>query len=267
MKKYFSFFRLRFVTGLSYRTAALAGVATQFFWGAMGIMVYRAFYAADAAAFPMTFSETVSYIWLQQAFLALFMVWLTESEIFDAVINGNIAYELCRPVHIYDMWFSRSVANRLAKAVLRCFPILVFAVFLPAPYGIAKPADIQTFLLFLLTMVLGLLVVVAFCNLIYVLAFFTVSPEGLKIFAGSAVEFLSGAIIPLPFFPDSVRVVAELLPFASMQDVPLRVYSGNIAGAGLIKPILLQIFWIVVLVAAGKGLCAIAVKRITVQGG
>lgn len=267
MKKYFSFFRLRFLIGLSYRTAALAGIATQFFWGAMGIMVYRAFYLADAAAFPMTFSETVSYIWLQQAFLAFFIVWIMENEIFDAISNGNVAYELCRPVHIYDMWFSRSVANRLAKAVLRCFPILIFAAFLPAPYGIAGPADIQTFLLFLLTMVLGLLVTVAFCNLIYVLTFFTISPEGLKIFASSAVEFLSGAIIPLPFFPDPVRTVAEILPFASMQDVPLRVYSGNIAGAGLIKPIFLQVFWIVVLVAAGKSLCAVAVKRITVQGG
>ena len=32
MKKYLSFFRLRFITGLQYRTAALAGIATQFFW-------------------------------------------------------------------------------------------------------------------------------------------------------------------------------------------------------------------------------------------
>ena len=41
MKKYFSFFRLRFVMGLQYRTAALAGIFTQFFWGAMTIMQTR----------------------------------------------------------------------------------------------------------------------------------------------------------------------------------------------------------------------------------
>lgn len=68
MKKYLSFFRLRFTLGLQYRTAALAGICTQFAWGFLDIMVYRAFYETDAAAFPMTFQATASYIWLQQAF-------------------------------------------------------------------------------------------------------------------------------------------------------------------------------------------------------
>ena len=35
MKKYLSFFRLRFNTGLQYRAAALAGIVTQFFWGCL----------------------------------------------------------------------------------------------------------------------------------------------------------------------------------------------------------------------------------------
>ena len=44
MKKYLSFFRLRFITGLQYRTAALAGIATQFFWGTMEILTFRALF-------------------------------------------------------------------------------------------------------------------------------------------------------------------------------------------------------------------------------
>ena len=43
VKKYWSFFRLRFSMGLQYRIAAIAGMATQFFWGGMNILVYRAF--------------------------------------------------------------------------------------------------------------------------------------------------------------------------------------------------------------------------------
>ena len=118
-----SFFRLRFSMGLQYRAAAIAGIVCQFLWGFMEIMVYHAFYRADASAFPMTIEATATYIWLQQAFLALFMAWFMENEIFDSILNGNIVYELCRPIDIYNMWFSRSVANRLSRAVLRCFPI------------------------------------------------------------------------------------------------------------------------------------------------
>ena len=103
--------------------------------GAMEILIYNAFYDANAAAFPMSFQATSSYIWLQQAFLAFFMAWFMEEEIFDSIISGNIVYELCRPIRIYNMWFARSVANRLSRAVLRCFPILIIAVFLPKPYG------------------------------------------------------------------------------------------------------------------------------------
>ena len=266
-KKYLSFFRLRFLMGLQYRAAAAAGIVTQFVWGFMECLVYRAFYEADAGAFPMTFPAVVSYIWMQQAFLAFFMAWMMENEIFDTIMNGDIAYELCRPVSIYDMWFARSVANRLSKAILRCFPILIVASFLPKPFRLSFPETGYTFLIFLCSMVLGLLVTVSFCMLVYVLTFFTVSPQGLRMLFVSSVEFFAGAVIPLPFFPDSLRALMELLPYAAMQNVPLRIYSGDLYGREMAVAMGLQVFWLVALTVVGKGLCSVAEKRVTVQGG
>lgn len=267
MRKYISFFRLRFSMGLQYRAAALAGMVTQFFWGGMNILMYSAFYETNAAAFPMTLEATVTYVWLQQALLVLFAAWLIEHEIFDDIVSGNVVYELCRPIDIYDMWFARSVANRLSRAALRCFPILIAAALLPAPYGMTAPADARHFALFLLTGVLGFLVTVAFFMLVYALTFFTVSPSGLRILITSVVEFFAGAVIPLPFFPDGVRRVMELLPFASMQNVPLRVYSASLTGDELLRAMGLQVFWLAALVIAGRALCALAMRRMTLQGG
>lgn len=267
MKKYLSFFRLRFVVGLQYRAAALAGIVTQFVWGFMEIMIFHAFYQADAAAFPMSFSATATYIWLQQAFLAFFAAWMMENEIFAEILNGDIAYELCRPVHIYEMWFSRSIATRLSRAVLRCFPILLAAVFMPPPYGIAAPAGFLHFSLFLLTLVLGLAVTVSFCMLVYVLTFFTISPQGLRMLFTSVVEFFAGAVIPIPFFPERVQGILELLPFASMQNVALRIYSGSMSSGQMQKAILIQVFWLAAVTAAGKLLCRLAERRVCVQGG
>jgi len=267
MKKYLSFFRLRFTMGLQYRAAAFAGIVTQFAWGFMEIMVFRAFYHADAAAFPMSFSATASYLWLQQAFLAFFAAWMMENEIFDSIVNGNIAYELCRPINIYNMWYSRSIANRLSRAVLRCFPILIVAAFLPQPYGIETPASLLHFILFLITLALGLAVTVSFCMMIYMLTFFTISPQGLRMGFTSTVEFFAGAVIPLPFFPEKIQKILELLPFASMQNVALRIYSGSMGNSEMQKAILLQVFWLIAVTIAGKLLCRLAEKRITVQGG
>ncbi len=267
MKKYISFFRLRFSMGLQYRTAAAAGIVTQFFWGVMEILVYRAFYEADAAAFPMSYEAVVTYIWLQQAFLAVFGAWIVEGEIFEAIRNGNIAYELCRPIGIYQMWFSRSVANRTSKALLRCVPILAVAALLPAPYGLRLPADPLCGCLFLLTLLLGLLVIVAFTMLVYITTFYTLSPDGVRIFFVSAVEFFAGAVIPLPFFPDKLRYILELLPFAAMQNVPLRIYSGSMTGEEMLRAVCLQVFWLAALVGAGLYLCRKAERKVLVQGG
>lgn len=267
MKKYFSFLRMRVINGLQYQTAAYAGIITQFTWGAMELLLYRAFYQANVDAFPMTFEALATYIWMQQAFLTMFMPWIWEGELFGCIENGDVAYELCRPISIYWMWFSRCIASRLSKVALRCLPILVTAFFLPKPYGINLPAHASVFVLFWITMVLGLLDVVAFSMLIYMSAFFTIQSNGMRVIVNSVAELLSGAVLPLPFLPDAWRVVVELLPFAMMQNVPLRVYSGDINGEEVYQKIALQIFWLFVMVLIGKWMEQKAMKKVVVQGG
>ena len=267
MKKYISFFRLRFSMGLQYRTAAFAGIATQFVWGFMEVLMFKAFYEAEPEAFPMTLQATCSYVWMQQAFLTLFMAWVLENEIFDSIVNGNISYELCRPINMYDMWFARSTANRFSKVLLRCFPVLIFSAFLPEPYGIMAPVSASAFVWFLITLILGAFVTIAFCMLIYMTCFFTVSAMGVRMVAVSIVEFFQGGVIPLPFFPESIQKIMELLPFAAMQNVALRIYSGDLAGDAMKRAVILQVFWLVVLIAVGKFMNRVAMKKVIVQGG
>ncbi len=267
MKKYISFFRLRFNMGIQYRAAAAAGVVTQFVWGFMECFLFRAFYEADPAAFPMEFSATVSYVWMQQAFLAVFATWMMDNEIFDMIKNGNIAYELCRPVSVYRVWFARNCALRLSRAALRCVPILLVAVLLPEPFRLTPPADGRTLGMFAVTMALGLLVTVSIAMIVYALSFFTITPQGLTIFFTSAMEFFSGAIIPLPFLPQPLRTITELLPFAGMQNVPLRIYGGDLAGTEMARAVGLQVFWLAALLLLGGWLCGKGVRRIVVQGG
>ena len=90
MKAYGSFFRIRFLGGLQYRAAAIAGMTTQLAWGGLYILLYKAFYEADASAFPMTFSQVVDYNWLRQAFLTLLFVWMLDRETLETISSGVI---------------------------------------------------------------------------------------------------------------------------------------------------------------------------------
>jgi len=267
MKKYCALFRIRFINSLQYRAAALAGLATQFAWGFMEISAFSAFYRTNPAAFPMEFSQTVSYIWMQQAFLALFMMWFWEHDIAASIMEGSIAYEMVRPLDLYNRWFCQIAANRLARAVLRCSPILIVAFLVPEPYRMTLPPDTSQLFLFLLSALLALSVVVAFSMLMYISLFYTLSPTGVRLFVAVISDFLAGGIVPLPFFPAPVRAVAEWLPFAAMQNMPLRIYSGNIMGMDAFAGIGLQVFWLAVLLSVGRLMMGRALKKVIVQGG
>jgi ABC-2 type transport system permease protein len=267
MKAYLSVFRIRFANAIQYRAAALAGVVTQYAWGFMELLMFWAFYRANPDAFPMTFQQTVNYIWVQQAFLALFMTWFYEYEIFWAISSGAVAYEMVRPLDLYGRWFSQTAATRVAKCVLRSLPILLVALFIPGPLRMTLPPSAGQFLLFLLSAALALCVVVAFSMLVYVSVFFTLDSSGVRRITAAAVDFLAGAILPLPFFPPAFRAVIELTPFAAMQNMPLRIYSGNIAGADAIRGIALQVFWLAALVALGRLWMRKAERKVIVQGG
>ncbi len=73
--------------------------------------------------------------------------------------------------------------------------------------------------------------------------------------------------VALLWISSFIRHVLELLPFASMQNVPLRIYSGDLTGACMWQAVFLQVFWLAALTLAGEFLNMLAMKRITVQGG
>lgn len=267
MNAYTGIFRMRLIAGLQYRTAAWAGVATQFFWGFMQLMVFAAFYRSGTGNAPMPFDQLADYVWLRQAFLALLMLWVQDNELLEHIVSGHVAYELCRPYKLYIFWFARLMAVRVANTVLRFLPILCITGFLPDPYRMHFPASWEAAGLFCLTLVLALLLVVAVSMFIYLLTFVLLSPNGVRLFIGVAGEFLMGAVLPVPLMPDKLQYAVKMLPFRYMADFPFRVYSGGIVGAEAWEGILVQIAWLVVLVISGLAGFRWVQRRIVVQGG
>lgn len=267
MRPYFSFFRLRLKMGMQYCSAAAAGLITQFLWGFLEIFLFWAFYQSNPSAFPMSMQATVSYIWLQQGCLTLYAIWFMEAEIIDDVSSGNIIYSLCRPLGIYPMWFFRNAAYRISRVLLRCVPLFVLAVFLPRGYRLSGIVSARQIFPFIVSLILAFLVTLTFSTLIYVLLFYTISPMGLRIIVSALFDFFSGSVIPLPFFPKGMQIWMEITPFAAMQNVPFRIYNGNIYGNQMLFDIGLQIVWILIFFVTGSLLCKKAEKHLIVQGG
>jgi len=267
MMPYISLLRVRFLNGLQYRAAALGGLTTQVFWGLMLIFIFSAFYGDAPASGGFLFSELVTFIWLQQAFLTFIFLYDWDNELLEMITTGGISYELCRPIDIYQVWYVKLLSKRLAGGTLRFSPIILLGFLMPYPFNLSLPQSPLSFLLFLITLFLGLLLLVSILMIIYISIFKTTSPIGSIGILSTVGSFLAGHSIPIPLMPPWLQQVTAFMPFRWTSDLPLRVYSGHIGTEEALVGILMQVFWITVLVSAGTLIMKSVTRLSTVQGG
>lgn len=266
MRFYLSYFKLRFQAALQYRAAALAGIATQIFFGLVFIMVYLAFYESNASS-PMEESSLVSYLWLNQAFFSLIYMMYKDREIFDLIKNGNIAYELVRPKKIYFMWYVKILATRLADVSLRCLPLLLIAFLMPGRLRLSLPYSLSNFILFLLALMIGTLLMTAIITLYHVITTYTLNEKGIPSVFMALSDILSGGVVPIPFFPGFMQIIANILPFRYVSDLAFRIYSNDINIIEGLQGMLVQLIWFVLITILGYLLLNKNLKKVVVQGG
>lgn len=267
MKFYFSYFKLKFISGLQYRTAAIAGISTQIFFGLIFIMVYVAFYSSNSVNLSFNLGQAVTYVWLGQCFFSLINMFYKDNEIFEMIRKGDIAYELIRPKKLYFVWFSKIIGQRLAMVSLRCVPVIIIALLLPSPYNLSLPINFPSFLLFILSLIIGTLLMTSIITLYHVITLNTLNEKGITNIFVAVSDLLSGLVVPIPLFPKFLQVISNYLPFRYISDLPFRIYSGNIGINEGIIGILIQIVWIVIIIIIGYLLTNKSLKRVVVQGG
>ena len=261
----------RFRMLLQYRAAAIGGLWTQIFFGVVLISIYEAFYRSTRVAQPMTFPQLVSYVWLGQALLAM-LPWNADSEVRAMVRSGAVAYELCRPIDLYSLWYIRALAWRTAPTVLRALPMCIFAALVLPLIGLdewrlAPPPSMASAIAFAATLACTLLLGCALTTLINISLLWTISGEGAVLVLTSIVTFFSGMLLPLPLFPQWTQSVIYALPFAGLVDMPFRVFTGHIAPAATIAVIAHQLVWTLAIVVFGRWLLSRGLRRVVVQGG
>lgn len=267
MKQYLSYFKLRFIVGLQYRAAAIAGICTQFFFGFVFIMVYLAFYESNVNSAPMELSQLISYVWLGQAFFSLTNLYHREKEIVQMIKNGDVAYELCRPGNLYLKWFSKIYATKISSVILKFLPVIVIGIILPEPYNLIAPTSLESFIGFILTLLAGSVLICTIITLLHVLIFYTIDADGILNAFRVIAELFAGSIVPVPLLPKILQVISKYLPFQYMNDIPFRIYVGNIGTNQIYSTLLIQVIWIIIIVFFSIMLTKKSLKKVVVQGG
>ena len=260
----------RFRMLLQYRAAAIAAMFTQLFFGFVLIMVYEAYYRSATVPLPMTLAQVATYVWLGQALFAM-LPWNADAEVRALVRSGAVAYELCRPLDLYALWYARAFALRTAPPMLRALPMIVVVVFVLPLVGLdewqLRAPTPTAGLAFALALIGALALSCAITTLVNITLLWTISGEGIVMVVVTLVSFCSGMLVPLPLFPDWLQAVLVWLPFAGVADLPFRVYNGNIPIGELAGVLARQAGWTVLFVVFGRWLLARGMRRLVVQGG
>ena len=266
MSGYLAYFKSELLVHLQYRTSAIAGLITQFFWGIIYALVYTAFYSYNNID-SININELMCYVWLNQAFIMMIYLSIKDGNINEQIKTGTVAYELLKPYDLYTWWYIKLLAKRYAGTFLRFLPIILVAFILPAPYNLTLPASPLYFLMFIVTLFFGSLLIGAINMIVQTITFYTYQDKGISSIIYSIGGLLSGFCIPLPLMPDFILKIANVLPFRYIGDLPFRLYSSNINYSDGLICMGFQIMWIIILVIIGKIIMKYTLKKVSIQGG
>ena len=268
MMAYLNYFKLRLITNLQYRSAALAGIFTQLFFAGLYIMLYLALYESNTGVnAPMDLNSLVSYMWLQQAFFAITYPFLKDNELLGMIKNGNLAYELIRPQNFFFKFYIKMLAERMVATLLRCLPIIIIGLLLPSPYKLCLPPTLGNFLVFMASLILSCLLVTALSLIVHIITMFTLDSRGITSAYMMIAEVFMGIVIPIPFFPKWMLAISNLLPFRYIGDFPYRTFSGSIGISEGTSLLIGSGIWIIISLIIGYLISNYALKKAVIQGG
>src|SRR5205823_12885495 len=98
-------------------------------------------------------------------------------------------------------------------------------------------------------------------------AFWFIDYRGVNGLSLMAAFLFSGFVVPLAMWPDGVREVMTVLPFAAMVAIPVDILLGKLQGTDLLAALALQAFWAVAMLAAGRLVLGAALRKLVIQGG
>jgi len=250
----------------TYRVATAAGVFTNTVFGLILAYTYIALWDERPGLGGYDQSQAVTYVWLGQGLLAAVAVigGGFEDEMIERIRTGDIAIDLYRPADLQMWWLAADAGRAGFQLVGRGVVPMAFGGLV---FQLALPADVGTWLAFLVAVVLGVLVSFAIRYLVALLAFWFMDGAGVQQLAVLAGIFFSGMTLPLNVFPGVLGELARALPWSALVQAPADVLLGERTGLGLLRTYAFQAAWAVGLLAVGRMVQSAATRRVVVQGG
>lgn len=263
MKAYIYVAKMRFQSMMAYPVdtwtftimQCLMMLAVGFFW--------RAVYGSTETAHGVSGDSMIIYTVVSMLINSLYYMGV-EDYISDAVKSGSIATDMMKPINLFSLYLAQDIGSIGFNFVFSTIPMFIVGALI---FGLPVPASGLHFALFLASFVLGYTINWLFSATFAMLSFTALDLGPVFSIKYHFVNMLSGAMIPLWFFPEWLANAMYCLPFVYMFQEPLSIYIGKYEIAECLPKLGIQAAWaaglLVVFLFAQKR----ATNRVMVQGG
>lgn len=265
LKKYLTLTKAGIMESLQFRLGTFVLAAGNILYLIVVYYLWKAIYASvgGGTVNGMSFYDTLIYLVLATAlfnFMEMYTVW----EMGRSIQSGKIVLELLKPMPCRSYLFWSYSGSFVTNFFLTFLPTFI-AVTIVTHGAVHLGANL---VFFVVSVIMAISLNYSIDFIVGTVCVYTESIWGINIMKQVIVMLLSGAAIPLAFFPEPFRTITYYLPFQSIYNAPLSILlSAHPEPEKLAATLGTQLIWCIVMTAAGKLFWKISLRKITVNGG
>lgn len=263
MNKYIYIMKIRIQTVLTYRFDMILTILVQCVTMFAVCYFWLVVYGDKDSVLDVNGKSMLTYTTVSILMGNLFTMRVQE-RVMDSIRTGNIALDMLKPMNLYVSYLAEDFGEAVVAFFQKVLPLLVIG---SCMFGVPAAASAVHFLLFLVSFLLAYFINWLLAALMGLAAFRTIQMGPMLSVKTYIIKLLSGSMIPLWFFPESLRKVLELLPFVNIYQVPLGIYIGKYQVSAALFHMSVQLFWNMALLLVFIVLQKKMAEQIMVQGG
>ncbi len=264
-KKYLTLIRAGILESFQFRIGTVVTIVGNLIYLVIIYFLWRAIFNSvnTPTVNGMSFEDTMIYLVLATAlfyFMETYLVWNMSRDI----QSGKIVLNLIKPIKFRRYMFFQSAGSLVPSFFFTFLP-----TFLVVHFVLNGAIHIGLNLGFFMVAVGFAIMINFFVNFfVSTICLYTESIWGINIMKEVIVLLLSGASIPLAFFPASFAKVVMYLPFQAIYNTPLKLLLDyNMPIGERFSMIGVQFFWLIFMGIASDLFWMKSIKQITVNGG
>ncbi|HEY0829270.1 MAG TPA: ABC-2 family transporter protein [Bacilli bacterium] len=260
---YLDIMRIRFLMMMAYRVNYYSGIVIYAINIGAYYFLWKAIYGENETLNGISLVQMTTYVavsWMARAFYFNNL----DREIAAEIRDGSVAIQFIRPYKYLMVKIMQGFGEGIFRLLLFTTPgMVIVTLILP----IELPKDPAIWALFMVMLFFSFLINSQINIMTGLCAFFIENNEGMMRMKRVVIDFCSGLIIPITFFPGWAETVLKFLPFQAITYLPGSVFMGTVGGKMIFTVLGIQVLWFVLLSAAVFQIWRLARRRLFVQGG